>query len=159
MDRYIAAEDIWHRDADTAAIARQLYPDRLVKSAQYPGSVEPWQAEWLSALPAKPKASTAIFKPRQFWKVHRLGDWPLFVLQVSLWGRMIPGPLGRSYQQIYGSAYGEPVSVATFDTIDSNPRPSLCRPSEKTITGSHLESFEAMSSIGLQSCGPTACIL
>lgn len=119
MDGYIAAEDMWHWDADTATIARQLYPDRLVKSAQYPGSVEPWQSEWLSALPAKPKCEHCDFQTEAILDSAGLGDWPLFVLQVSLWGRMIPGPLGRSYQQIYGFAYGEPVSVATFDTIDS----------------------------------------
>ena len=119
MDGYIAAEDMWHWDADTAAIARQLYPDRLVKSAQYPGSVEPWQSEWLSALPAKPKCEHCDFQTEAILESARLCDWPLFVLQVSLWGRIVPGPLGCSYQRIYGSAYGEPVSVATFDTIDS----------------------------------------
>ena len=119
MDRYIAAEDIWPCDADTAAIARQLYPDRLLKSAQYLGSVEPWQSEWLSALPAKPKYEHCDFQTEAILDSAGLGDWSLFVLQVGLWGRILPGLLGRSYQRIYGSAYGEPVSVATFDTIDS----------------------------------------
>jgi hypothetical protein len=119
MDHYIAAEDIWHWDAETAAIARQLYPDRLLKSAQYLGSVEPWQAEWLSALPAKPKSEHCDFQTEAILDSAGLGDWSLFVLQVGLWGRIVPGLLGRSYQRIYGSAYGEPVSVATFDTIDS----------------------------------------
>ena len=115
----IATKDIFLWDASTAAIARQLYPDRLVKSAQYPGSVEPWQAEWLSALPAKPEGKHCDFRIEAILESAGLGDWPLFALQVGLWGRMIPGPLGHSYQRIYGSAYGEPVSVATFDTLDS----------------------------------------
>lgn len=119
MECFIATEDIWLWDASTAAIARHLYPDRLVKSAQYPGSVEPWQSEWLSVLPAKPEGKHCDFRIEAILESAGLGDWPLFALQVGLWGRMIPGPLGHSYQRIYGSAYGEPVSAATFDTIDS----------------------------------------
>lgn len=119
VDGYIAAEDMWHWDADAAAIARQLYPDRLLKSAQYPGSVEPWKSEWLSVLPAKPKSEHCDFQTEAILESAGLGDWPLFVLQVSLWGRIVPGPLGHSYQRIYGSAYGEPVSVAIIEKIGS----------------------------------------
>jgi hypothetical protein len=113
------SESNWPLDESVAEVIPQLDLFELEQFPQYPGALADWKPEWLAALPAKPRSEQCDFRIEAILESSGLGDWPLFVLQVGLWGRMIPGPLGRSYQRIYGSAYGAPVSPATFDKIDS----------------------------------------
>lgn len=114
-----SSESNWPLDQSVAEVIPQFDLFELEQSLQYAGALADWKPEWLTVLPAKPRSEQCDFRIEAILKSARLGDWPLFVLQVGLWGRMIPGPLGRSYQKIYGSAYGEPVSAAAIEKIES----------------------------------------
>ena len=119
------SESNWPLDESVAEVIPQLDLFELEQFPQYPGALADWKPEWLAALPAKPRSEQCDFRIEAILESSGLGDWPLFVLQVGLWGRMIPGPLGRSYQRIYGSAYGAPVSPALFRQPCSETRRHL----------------------------------
>jgi hypothetical protein len=111
-------QNSWLPNEVFARLAGQLSPRGLVRSGQYAGDVRPWKEPWRALLDFVPAEDTCNFRVDSILESARAGQWPLFVLQVGLWGQMIPGTMGRSFKKIYGVGYGEDPGLDQLHTIE-----------------------------------------
>lgn len=110
----------WPLDPAMASLAAGLVPDleNIAGANQYPGDIKPWKEQWTSVLNFVPDQEFCDYRVPAILESARTQQWPLFVLQVGLWGQMIPGPMGRSHRKIYGVRYGEDPGLDPLHRIE-----------------------------------------
>ena len=97
----------WIKNPIIAELAVQIVPLNLIKNPQYLGGNENWKSQWRACLQSEPRTLKVDYTVPAILESAGQNDWPIFVLQVGLWGNMIPGTMGKSHLKIYGVSYGD----------------------------------------------------
>jgi hypothetical protein len=114
-------ETVWPMDQGIAEIASLIYPEmgRLPAPCQYEGEVKPWNENWRLVQTGDRGIDSCDYRVSAIFDSIRNQDWQLFVLQVGLWGGMIPGVMGKSFEKIYGAPFGQRPQEDRFETIQN----------------------------------------
>lgn len=125
----------WENDPIFFELAGRIAPTCLTTSPQYPGDVKFWNPQWKSCLPSEPSPLKIDYTVPSIIRSASKGDWSMFVLQVGLWGNMIPGTMGKSHRKIYGVTYGDCPNQDRFNIIHA----SLNKAHQSMVTSRSLE--------------------
>jgi hypothetical protein len=89
----------WTKNPIIAELALHIVPLNLTKNPQYLGGDEIWRSQWKSCLQSEPSTLRVDYTIPAIIKSVGQNDWPMFVLQVGLWGNMIPGATGKFHRK------------------------------------------------------------
>lgn len=98
-------------------LANQVPLVNLDTKPQFPGFSE--EADlWIDLL-NDANQNELNCSPESIIETGSRGDWKTFTVLVGRWGGMIPGPLGKPFQMIYGHHRNEPVDFNRLDQIEA----------------------------------------
>ena len=107
----------WEVDPTFSALSKKIVLKPFESVAeQFAGDIGEVRHYW-TGLVDEPLGENLDYRIESILSSAKHEDWLLFVLQVGIWGQMIPGTHARPYRKIYDCSTQEPVSKERLHQI------------------------------------------